>query len=56
MGASVRFSNFVIGSSNLLSQLWQKEASSINLQFAMAFGGVHKNQKGSKKNKKAAVN
>jgi hypothetical protein len=45
MGTSVRFSNFVIGSSNIFSSLWKKEASSIDLQFAMAFGGLDKSKK-----------
>jgi hypothetical protein len=45
MGTSVRFSNFVIGSSNIFSSLWKKEASSIDLQFAMAFGGIDKSKR-----------
>ena len=50
MGASVRFSQFVIGSSNIFSYLWNKEASSVDLQFAMAFGGVDRSKKKETKN------
>ncbi|MEZ5002719.1 MAG: DUF5723 family protein [Chitinophagales bacterium] len=45
MGASVRFSNFIIGSSNIFSYLWDRETSSFDVQFAMAFGGVNKDKK-----------
>ncbi|MEZ5007727.1 MAG: DUF5723 family protein [Chitinophagales bacterium] len=45
MGTSFRFSQFVIGSSNIFSYLWSKETSSIDIQFAMAFGGVNKDKK-----------
>ncbi len=56
MGASLRFSHFIIGSNNLLSQLWRKEATGLNLQFAMAFGGVHKDKnKKAKKSKKGGA-
>jgi hypothetical protein len=45
MGTSFRFSQFVIGSSNIFSYLWNRETSSIDIQFAMAFGGVNKDKK-----------
>ncbi len=45
MGASFRFSQFIIGSSNIFSYLWNREATSIDFQFAMAFGGVDKSKK-----------
>ncbi len=44
MGTSIRFSNFVIGSTNLFSSLWNKSFEGVNVQFAMAFGGVRKSQ------------
>lgn len=53
LGASFRFSQFVIGSSNIFSYLWSKNATNIDLQFAMMFGGVHR--KGKKNAKKKAI-
>lgn len=45
MGASFRFSQFVVGSSNIFSWLWSREATSVDIQLAMAFGGVDKSRK-----------
>lgn len=42
LGASFRFNNITIGSSNLVSFLWRKNADAVNVHFALAFGGMKK--------------
>lgn len=45
MGAAIRAGQFVVGSSNIFSYLWNREATSIDLQLAIAFGAVDKSKK-----------
>jgi len=45
MGAGIRAGQFVLASSNIFSYLWSKEATSVDLQLAIAFGSVDKSEK-----------
>ena len=45
MGASIRAGQFVIGSSNIFSYMWDREATSVDIQLAVAFGLVDKREK-----------
>lgn len=44
LGASFRINNFIIGSSNLMSYFWRKNADALNIHLAMGFGGMKKAQ------------
>ncbi|MCP4122726.1 MAG: hypothetical protein GY751_13315 [Bacteroidetes bacterium] len=45
MGAGIRAGQFVLASSNIFSYLWSKEATSVDIQLAIAFGAVDKSEK-----------